>query len=182
MEWFTGPKGRYLFPIHLTSFFFFFNQGIAALQCCVSFCHTLKWISYIICRDMDGPKDTHTEWIKLEREKQTLYINAYIWNLEKWFRWTYLQGRNRNTDGENGCMDTGGSERRWTGTLGLAYNLTPDCLQISLLEDTPLHPRRWNVCHSWLSWDYSGRILITSSLLVFSTKEDPPWPPTFLHI
>ena len=23
---------------------------------------------------------------KPEREKQTLYINAYIWNLEKWYR------------------------------------------------------------------------------------------------
>ena len=134
-----GQKEDTCFPF-ISLLFFFFNQDIAALQCCVSFCHTLKWISYVICRDVDGPKDTHTEWIKLEREKQTLYIYAY---LEKWFRWTYLQGRNRNTDGENGCMDTGGSEREWTGTLGLAYNLTPDCLQISLLEDTPLHPRRW---------------------------------------
>ena len=25
------------------------------------------------------------------------YINAYMWNLEKWYRWTYLQSRNRDT-------------------------------------------------------------------------------------
>ena len=29
------------------------------------------------------------------------YINAYIWNLEKWYRWSYLQNRNRDTEVEN---------------------------------------------------------------------------------
>ena len=50
-------------------------------------------------------------WMVLEsviqsdvREKQILYINAYIWNLEKWYRQTYLQGRNRDTDIEKGLM------------------------------------------------------------------------------
>ena len=31
-----------------------------------------------------------------------------MWNLEKWYRQTYLQGRNRDTDEENGRVDTGG--------------------------------------------------------------------------
>ena len=56
---------------------------------------------------MDGPRDCHTEWSKSEREKWILSINAYIWNLEKWYRWTYLQGRNRDTEVENGYVDTG---------------------------------------------------------------------------
>ena len=43
-----------------------------------------------ICRDMDGPRDCHTEWSKSEREKQISYNIAYICNLEKWYRWTYL--------------------------------------------------------------------------------------------
>ena len=40
--------------------------------------------NFLICRDVDGPRDCHTEWSKSEREKQILYINAYMWNLEKW--------------------------------------------------------------------------------------------------
>ena len=38
-----------------------------------------------------------------------------MWNLEKWYRWTGLQGRNRDTDVENKCMDTKGG--KWQGGL-----------------------------------------------------------------
>ena len=51
-----------------------------------------------ICRDVDGPRDFLAEWSKSEREKQTSYIKAYMYNLEKWYRWTYLQRRKRDTD------------------------------------------------------------------------------------
>ena len=61
-----------------------------------------------ICRDMDGPRDSHTEWSKSEREKQISYNIAYMWNLEEWYRWTYLQGGTRDTDVENKFMDTKG--------------------------------------------------------------------------
>ena len=33
-----------------------------------------------------------------------------MWYLEKWYRWTYLQGRNRDADIENGRVDKGGGE------------------------------------------------------------------------
>ena len=39
-----------------------------------------------LCRKVDGPRDCHTQWSKSEKEKQILYINAYMWNLEKWYR------------------------------------------------------------------------------------------------
>ena len=29
-----------------------------------------------------------------------------MWNLEKWYRLSYLQGRNRDADVENGHVDT----------------------------------------------------------------------------
>ena len=44
---------------------------------------------------MDELKVWHREWSKSEREKQIYYINAQVWNLEKWCRWIYLQGKNR---------------------------------------------------------------------------------------
>ena len=55
---------------------------------------------------MDGSRDCHTDWSKSEREEQTLYNITYMWNLEKWYRWTYLQSRNRDTDIENKRMGT----------------------------------------------------------------------------
>ena len=69
--------------------------------------------NWVICTDVDESRDCHTEWSKSVREKQISYINAYMWNLEKWYRWAGLQGRNRDTDVENKCMDTRGESRRW---------------------------------------------------------------------
>ena len=34
-----------------------------------------------------------------------------MWNLEKWYRWTGLQDRNKVTDVENKRMDTKGGKR-----------------------------------------------------------------------
>ena len=34
-------------------------------------------------------------------------MNAYMQDLEKWYRRTYLQDRNRDTDVEKGLVDTG---------------------------------------------------------------------------
>ena len=38
------------------------------------------------------------EWSKSERERQILYINTSMWNLERWYWWTYLQGGLRDRD------------------------------------------------------------------------------------
>ena len=76
----------------------------------------IKERNWVICRDVDGPRQCHIEWSKSEREKQILCINAYMWNLEKWYRWPYLQRRNRDSDVENKSMDTkgdGGSGMNW---------------------------------------------------------------------
>ena len=44
--------------------------------------------------------------VKSKREKQTPYINTFIWNLEKWYWGTYLQGRNRDADIEGTLVGT----------------------------------------------------------------------------
>ena len=40
----------------------------------------------------------YTEWSKSERERQILYINTYIWNLERRYWWSYMQGSKGDTD------------------------------------------------------------------------------------
>ena len=59
--------------------------------------------------DIDDSRDCHTEWSKSERERQISYNITYMWNLGKWYRWTYLQSRNRVTDIENKFKVTKGS-------------------------------------------------------------------------
>ena len=70
----------------------------------------------------DKRRDCYTEWSKSEREKQILYINACMWNLEKWYRCSYLQSRSRDTDIENKCLDTNRKHGEGgIGRLGLTY-------------------------------------------------------------
>ena len=67
--------------------------------------HKKEW-NWVICKDVDGPRDCHIVWSK--SEKQISYNITYMWNLEKCYRWEYLQSLNRGTDIENRCMDIGG--------------------------------------------------------------------------
>ena len=36
-----------------------------------------------ICSNTDEARDSHTEWIKSDRERQILYDTIYMWNLKK---------------------------------------------------------------------------------------------------
>ena len=66
-----------------------------------------------ICSNMGGPRDYHSKWSKSDRERQISYI-TYMRYLKKWYKWTYLQNRNRLADIENKLMVTKG-ERRGEG-------------------------------------------------------------------
>ena len=61
---------------------------------------------------MDGPGDYHTKWGKSDRERQIWYDIAYMQNLKTWYKWTYLQNRNRLTVFENKFMVTKGETCR----------------------------------------------------------------------
>ena len=67
-----------------------------------------KELNSAICKDMDRSGDCHTEWSKSEEEKQISHKITCMWNLEKWYRYTYLQSRNRDTYVENKLRDTKG--------------------------------------------------------------------------
>ena len=55
-------------------------------------------------------------WINLEpviegegrQKEKNIYINAYMWNLEKWYQWASLQGRNGDADTDNRLVNTAG--------------------------------------------------------------------------
>ena len=55
---------------------------------------------------MGGPKVCHTEESKSEREKQIRYINAFMWNLEKFVDESVYraetENRHVNTEGVGG--------------------------------------------------------------------------------
>ena len=51
--------------------------------------------------EVNEPRTYYTEWSKSESKKQILHINTYIWNLERWYWWTYLKGSNGDADIEN---------------------------------------------------------------------------------
>ena len=55
-------------------------------------------------------RDYHTEWRKSEKQISQIIIYAYMWNLEKWYKWSYLQSRNRGTNVERKYMDTKGEK------------------------------------------------------------------------
>ena len=44
-----------------------------------------------------------------QKEKTPLqYINTYIWNLERWIWWPYMQDSKRDTDVKNRLLDSVG--------------------------------------------------------------------------
>ena len=51
--------------------------------------HKKEWKN-AICSNMDGHRDYHTSEVKSDRERQTRYDITYMWNLKKWYKWTYL--------------------------------------------------------------------------------------------
>ena len=48
----------------------------------------------------------YTEWSKSERKTPIQYINAYIWNLERWKRLHHMQDSKRDTDVKNRLLDS----------------------------------------------------------------------------
>ena len=49
--------------------------------------------------------------ISQKEKNQVSYLNASMWNLEKWSWWTYLWSRNRDTDVEKGLWAQPGKKR-----------------------------------------------------------------------
>ena len=55
-------------------------------------CQTLTQLN-VIGSNMDGPSDYHTKSSKSDKKRHTWY-HSYV-ESKKWYKWTYLQNRNR---------------------------------------------------------------------------------------
>ena len=69
---------------------------------------------------MDEPRACYTEWSKSERVKQISYINADIRSLERWYWWTYQQGRIGEADIEDrlmGIVGEGEGRTNWDSSV-----------------------------------------------------------------
>ena len=54
--------------------------------------------------------DDHIKWSKTEKDEYHNDI-PYMWNLNKWHKWTYIQNRKRPTDIESKLTVTKGERR-----------------------------------------------------------------------
>ena len=77
--------------------------------------------------EVNEPRHCYREWNKSEREKQISYINAYVWNLEKWYWWIYMQGKNGDKDVEDGLV-----VKVWEGEGGVNLESNVDMYTLSV--------------------------------------------------
>ena len=77
--------------------------------------HTMEYYSaikrntsWVSSNEVDETGAHYTEWSNSERERQVLHITTCIWNLERWWWWSYMQGRKGNTDVKNRLFDSVG--------------------------------------------------------------------------
>ena len=128
--------------------------------------------------------ETSTQYSKSEREKKILYNIAYMWNLEKLCKWSYLQSRSRDTDVETTYGSTGGRDSKmdWeTGMdlytlLGIEWGLlllwwlssqesnvknpvspTMQEMQVWRLGHKDPWRRKWQPTPTFLSWKSHGQ-------------------------
>ena len=59
----------------------------------------------VICSNMDGPRDYHAKWSKPDKGKYHM-ISLICGIIKKWYKWSYIQNKNRPTDIENKLMVT----------------------------------------------------------------------------
>ena len=92
----------------------------------LSYKKELIWVS---SKEVDEPGTYYTEWSKSERERQILYINAYIWDLERWYQWSYMQGSKGDRDVKNRLLDSSGE-----GECGMIWENTIEACTLTYVK------------------------------------------------
>ena len=86
-----------------------------------SFSHSPICVSHLLFKLQHHLLHLYFELISLLLNLTKYCMLTHIWNLEKWYRWTYFQGRNRGTDVDNGLVD---KRRERGGRMGWEIGLT----------------------------------------------------------
>ena len=58
------------------------SEDVVYIHNRILFSYKKEW-NNVMCSNMDGPRDYHTEWSKLDRERQVSYGITYMWTLIK---------------------------------------------------------------------------------------------------
>ena len=91
------------------------------------------WVS---SNEVDEPRVYYTE--KSEREKQITYINAYVWNLERWYQWTCLQWRCRYRGWTVDTVGEGAGGMSWERSIATSTLL---CVKIDRQWEFAVWPK-----------------------------------------
>ena len=107
--------------------------------------------------ELDEPRVYYTEWSKSERERQILYMNARVWDLEGWYWWTYLRGSNgdnRHRAQTCGTVEEGEGGTDWENSMETYIII---CKIDSKVEFAVQH-KEFNpvLCDNLEGWDGEG--------------------------
>ena len=86
------------------------------------------WVSV---NKVDEPRAYYTKWSKSERERQILYINTYIWNIERQYQRSYMQGSKADADINNRLLDSVGGEGGMIWENSIESDMLPYVKQIA---------------------------------------------------
>ena len=112
------------------------------------------WVS---SNEVDELRAYYTQWSKSEREKQISYTNTYIWNLERWYWWKYLQGSNGDTDIENRLMGKWAGRKRWMyGDSNMETYITICKIDSKWEFSVWLWKLKLGLCNNLVGWDGQG--------------------------
>ena len=102
-------------------YYYFSWRIVIALQCCFSFYCTAKWISYrkiiyifpLFWISFPFRSPQTIEYSKVsQKEKNKFSVLTHIYAIWKnWYKRSFLQSGNRDTDVMNKCTDTKGKRR-----------------------------------------------------------------------
>ena len=97
---------------------------------------------------------------KVSQKEKISYNIAYVWNLEKWYEWTYVQGKNRDTDVEMGMWIHRWAEEEGGTNLKINIDICTQCYVMCLVTQSCLtlcNPMDYSLPSSSVHGDSPGK-------------------------